>query len=268
MQRSPVLLALAVTIAVTLAAAPRVAHAKKKAKATTAACGLKFLPFVEGTEWTYEFAVADSPGADPEAAKGVLKLHIPPKLVIKVVKVERSGDRAAITLEETFRKVTLTTKVTCDADSVEVDPSSFLASGEPGGGLGMEISSFRRGESPTYVHRNGSLQDGESWREDVTFDATRPPQGSDAVHAPAKVEIERLAKVSGREQVGDYPNALKLDLQLTGRAWVVDKEKSVNMPPAQAALWFESNVGLVRAVNAAGHAWQLSGVTQPQAPAN
>jgi hypothetical protein len=235
------------------------------AKPGAPACGLEFLPFVEGTEWTFEFNAAESPAADPEEAqKGVLKLDIPSTLTIEVVKVAKSGADTEVTLEESFRKVTITTKIRCNGENVQIDPNSFFSAGEPGGGLGLDIKAFKRTANPSFLHTKGKLPSGQSWREDMTFDAERPASDkSEVVHTPAKVEVERQVKVAGSETVGEY-KATKIELQLTGRAWVIDRDKSVNMAPANASMWFAPGVGLVRAINGSGQTWELAKVTQPQ----
>lgn len=257
------ILALTSALAVTAAVAPD-ALAQGKKKPVAPACGLNFLPMVEGRVWTYQFSAGDSPSSTSEA-RPVLKVDIPQKFTVKVVKVESKGASAEITLEESYRKLTQTTKISCSREAVNVDPNSFFASGEPGGAIGMVIENFKRGENPTYQRKGGALNTGE-WREDLTFDVTRPPsQGTDVAHAPAKVEVERLVRVGGAEAtssgLGDHPKATKVEIQLTGRAYVVDKEKSVNMAAGIATLYFAPDVGLVRAINGFGHAWVLSSLS-------
>lgn len=246
-----------------LLAAPTASFAQKKKKKAKPVCGVSFLPMAEGAEWTYDFTVPDDP---PELPAGQLRLDHPEKLTIKVTKVEKQGDAIQIHLEESYRKVVTNTVLSCDKETLQVDPSSFFANGEPGGGLGMTIENFKRADNPSYIHKKGKLKK-DSWREDVSFEVTRTAEeGSSATHPKAKVEVERAVSVVGRDGVnsamGDHPKATKVEVVITGRASV--EGKSVDMPQAKATLWFDNNIGIVRAENRFGQGWVLSGFTWPE----
>ena len=267
MTRSRVSILLSVILAGALAA-PTAAHAqrKNKPKPAEAACGLDFLPFTQGAEWTYDFTVPDEP---PEPPQGQLQVDTPQKLTIKVISVDKiRGDSYEIRLEETHRKVTNATVLTCDKETLQVSPGSFFAAGELGGGLGMAIENFKWGDSASYAHKKGKLKAKDSWREDISFHVTRAPnEGTAAEHHKARVEVERSVKIAGRDGVNsalrDHPKATKVVVTLTGRAIVDDK--SVDMPAAKATLWFDANVGLVKAENRFGQGWVLSAFSWPEA---
>lgn len=243
-----------------LLAAPSTSLAQRQKKAKPA-CGLNFLPLSVGAEWTYNFTVPDDP---PESPKGQLRLDDPEKLTIKVVSVEKVDGDVQIKLEESYRKVTTKTVITCDSDGVQVDPQSFFATGEPGGGLGMTIKNFKRNDNPTYIHKRGKLKK-DSWREDVSFEVERrTEEGSDARHPVAKVEVERAVKVGSREGIASElanHKATKVEITITGRASV--EGKSVDMPQANATLWFAEKVGLVRVENRFGQGWTLASFNWP-----
>src|SRR5690606_22147609 len=126
----PVLLALAA-----LAASPGGADAKKKkrGKAGAPACGLAFLPLVEGAEWTYEHFVPP----EVEIKPGSLHQNPPDVVKIKVLKVEDDGSKTRITVEESWRKVTVQNQLVCTDKSLQVPPTSFFFAGAPGGGVGI-----------------------------------------------------------------------------------------------------------------------------------
>jgi len=255
---------LILTIVLFLAALSHTANARpKKAKI---ACGMKFLPFTEGAQWRFEYTTPDNP---PERAG--LTLADPKEITIKVIKIERKKGATAITLSESYRKNTLTTELTCTKTELNVSPQSFFASAEIGGGLGMTLENLQRTGGPTFRYRRGNLVQGDSWREDIAADVIRAtPKGINVTHDKAKVEVERAVTIQGREPVesgmGVHDRALRVDIQITGRASVQDK--SVAMPPAQARLWFVSGVGLVRAENRFGQGWKRMPDPVSAAPTN
>jgi hypothetical protein len=234
--------------------------AKKKAPAAPAAaakgpaCGISFLPLVEGNEWTYQFFV-------PENFQMAPGLHIAPidTLKIKVVKVEPAADGTKITVEETYRKVVAQSVLTCNADHLLVAPESFFFAGEPGGGLGIQLDKLqRKGES--FLIKTGLK---ESTYEEFKATAVRKPtEGSGAQLAAASLELERKMTVKGIEPVesgmGQH-KAIRVDLQITGRATLeVQKGKPFNMPEVGATMWFEPGTGIVRVESRLGNGWRLT----------
>src|SRR5690606_30744189 len=124
------------------------------------------------------------------------------------------------------------TTLRCDKDGLEVPIQSFFFAGEPGGGQGMSISNLEtKGE--LYPGRKG-LSSGDSLYVTVKADVERTAGKSGAVHPKAKLEIERLLNVRGRERIttgaGDV-RATRVEVVLSGRAAVEPElDKKVNMP--------------------------------------
>jgi hypothetical protein len=227
---------------------------KKAGKPGASACGISFLPLVEGTEWTYKYFVPDGVEIPPG-------LHVvpPDTLTIKVDKVEQSGDSATITVTETYRKVSGTREITCSKDSLQVPIDSFFFNGEPGGGIAIKLDKMeRKGDS--------FLTPGKGLKEDTYQEfkalATRvPTEGSGAAMAPANLEVERKMVVRGNEatesEMGDH-KAIRVDIELTGRAALESqKDKPFNMPAVPSSMWFAPGVGVVRAESRMGWGWKL-----------
>ena len=267
--RLSALFSLAAALALALAAGPaeaqkrgRKGQGKKKAGAA-APCGLDFLPLVEGTEWTYEPFV-------PESAPDVPGLHTerPPSLTVKVTAVKESGSETHITVEESWRKVAVSTELVCTKDGLRVPPQSFFFAGEPGGGVGMELTDLKSTGGDTYAAGKKGLA-GETYVEFKAQAVRTPAEGSGATIPPANLEVERKMVVRGREttesSMGEH-KAVKVQVQTTGRAALAaQKDKPFNMPAVDSLLWFAPGVGLVRAETSAGTGWKLTGHKLPGA---
>jgi hypothetical protein len=228
---------------------------KDKKPAGAPACGIDFLPLVEGTVLTYKSYVPDS------APKNGLSVPPPDTLTVKVVKVETSGDGAAVTLEESYRKVVATTKLACDKNHLMVPPDSFFFAGEAGGGIGVTLDGLQA-TGDTYLVKGGLK---ENTYEELKAVAKRTPtSGSGAQLPDAKLELERKMTVKGPEavDVGTGPQkATRVEVDLTGRAQLAVKdEKELNMPAQHATLWFVPGTGLVKAEVTDRLGWTLSDV--------
>lgn len=250
--------ALAVSFALSLGAGAAAAQKQKKAAPP---CGISYLPLVEGTVWTYKFAVP------PEVQEAPGPRSEPPEtLRIEVLEVAAKGKSAEITVAEAFRGVTHETVLRCTPDGLAVPVESFFFAGEPGGGRNVALENVdAKGE--VYPGKKG-LGRGDELYIAVVADLVRAPtEGSGAEIPRGKLEIERLLNVGGRESVetglGEL-SATRVDVVLSGRAAVEPQlDKQVHMPDTRSQLWFASGVGLVQAYNRLGHGWQLGSVTVP-----
>jgi hypothetical protein len=267
MKRS--LLALVSLAAITALVWPMDASAQrrrgKKKKKAVAACEMSYLGLVEGTSWTYElFAPPDAP------ERRGLFLDDPPRVTVKVTKVEASGKKGAtVTLEETHRKFSRTTTITChEDDGVRLDPHSFLFAAEVGGGLQVELAGLKR-EGHSFPGKK-DFKTGTELIEELKANATRVASPDTNVeHAAAKLEIEREMKMMGTEPIESaldvHNKAMRVDISVTGRAGVAPElDKLVNMPAATSVMWFAPGVGLVRAQNRLGQGWQLIEMSTPE----
>lgn len=251
----------ALAAAAALLASP-LAEGKKKKKEETAgkpaapACGISFLPLVEGTEWTYKYFVPEGTST-PE---GQLHTNPPESLTIKVDKVVPSGDGATITVTETYRKVSATRELTCSKDALQVPIDSFFFNGEPGGGIGIKIDKVdRKGDS---FLLKGGLK--ENTFQEFRAVATRVPTGkSGAAIPPANLEVERKMTVKGKQptesDLGEHKTAVRVDIEITGRAALeTQKDKPLNMATIPSSMWFQSGVGLVRVESPLAWGWRLA----------
>jgi hypothetical protein len=247
-----------IALAAAVAALPASADAQRKKKKSKVkpACGLKVLPFAEGTEWKYQYFVPEGVQLPP----GV-RVQDPPELLIKVSKVARSGAKTVIGLEESYRKVVVKTELECDAKGLTVPPDSFFFAGQPGGGLQMKLGKVER-KAETNVFEKGALK-GEAF-EELKTDATREPSpNSGAVLAPAKVEIERKMTVGAQKETVESGitshKATRLTIQMTGRATLESTpDKPFNVPTLDVAMFFEPDVGVVQVRNSQGQGWKLA----------
>jgi hypothetical protein len=241
---------------------------KKKSKkgkpsaGAAAACGLDFLPLVEGTVWTYE---PFTPGDAPDAPG--LRVKAPEALTLRVASVQQSGGQTRITVEESWRKVTVKTELTCSKEQLQVPPQSFFFAGEPGGGLGIELQNLQSTGESFLAGKRGLA--GETYQELKAMAIRTPAEGSEARIAQATLEVERKMVVRGRETtesaMGDH-RAIKVQVQTTGRsALESQKDKPFNMPALDSTLWFAPGVGMVRAETSAGTGWRLTGHKVPGA---
>lgn len=255
----------ALAAAVAVLASPLTAEGQKKKKKEDAAagkpaapaCGIAFLPFVEGTEWTYKHFVPE--GYEPP--KGQLFVDAPPNLTVRVDKVTPTADGATITVTETYRKVTATRELTCTKDALEIPIDSFFFNGEPGGGIGIKIDKVdRKGDS---FLLKGGLK--ENTFQEFRAVATRvPTEKSGAAIPPAALEVERKMTVKGKQptesDLGEHKTAIRVDIELTGRAALdTQKDKPLNMATIPSSMWFQPGIGLVRAESPTlGWGWTLS----------
>ena len=255
----------ALAAAAALLAAPPTAEGQKKKKKDkeaaagkpgAPACGISFLPLVEGTEWTYKHFVPEN----VEIPAGQLHVNAPDTLTVKVDKVTPSGDGATISLTETYRKVTATRELTCTKDTLQIPIDSFFFNGEPGGGIGIKIDKVdRKGDS---FLLKGGLK--ENTFQEFRATATRvPTEKSGAAIPPAALEVERKMTVVGKRptesDLGEHKTAIQVDIELTGRAALdTQKDKPLNMSTIPSSMWFQPGVGLVRVESRMGWGWRLS----------
>lgn len=248
-----------IALAAAVAALPASADAQKKKKKPKVkpACGLKVLPFAEGTEWKYQYFVPEGVQLPP----GV-RVQDPPELLIKVTKVAKgAGGKTVIGLEESYRKVVVKTELECDAKGLTVPPDSFFFAGQPGGGLQMKVGKVER-KAETNVFEKGDLK-GEAF-EELKTDVTREPSpNSGAVLVPAKVEIERKMTVGAQKETVESGitshKATRLTIQMTGRATLQSTpDKPFNVPTLDVAMFFEPDVGIVQVRNSQGQGWKLA----------
>jgi hypothetical protein len=223
-------------------------HAAPKRPAP--ACGLDFLPLVDGVQWTYELVAPMPlmPGYPPPP---------PSRVVIKVVSVQKNGSATEIKLEETYRDVTTAMVATCSAAGLTVPAESFFFAGEPGGALLMEMTGIQHeGASfPPGKQLVAATQTYEKLKAGVT---RQPSPGLSPQHADGTVELERLLTVGGRESVetgmGPY-RATVVTIKLQGRGKVGEREQEI--PLAEGAFWFAPKIGIVRVREISGREWQL-----------
>ena len=247
-----------VALAAALAALPASAQAQKKKAAPKVkpACGIKMLPFAEGSEWTYKYFVPEGVQLPP----GV-RIQDPPSVTIKVVKVEKAGAATRIALEESYRKVVVKTELECDKKGLLVPPDSFFYSGQPGGGLLMKLGKIER-KAETNIFAAGGFK-GEAFEELKTSVTREPSPGSGAVLAPAKLELERKMTVGTAKEVVEALSgslrATRLTIQQTGRSTLdTQADKPFNMPQLDVAMWYTQDVGVVRVQNSVGQGWSLT----------
>ena len=258
MTSAPSRFALAALLAA-LAIAPATAGAQGKAKkkpAVKPACGLRVLPMAPGVQWTYQYFVPEGVQLPP----GV-RIQDPPTMTVKVTKVEKSGDKTIISLEESYRKVVVNTQLECDKKGLIVPPESFFFAGQPGGGIQMTLGKIER-TAETNVFAGGALKG--TAREDLKTSVTRiPSEGSGAVLTPAKLEIERQMTVNPNKEVIESGlkshKANRLTIVMTGRSTLeTTPDKPFNMPQLDVAMFFEPDVGVVQVRNSLGQGWKLS----------
>lgn len=226
------------------------------AKVGGAACGIDFLPLVQGHQWTYKFFVPE----DSAPPAGQLHVAEPDAVTIEVVKVESAGDSTRVTLSESYRKVTATTVLECNEDRLLVPPDSFFFAGEPGGGVGIQLDKLER-KGDSFLLEKG-LAEG-TFQEFKATAARKPTEGTGATIPGARLEIERKMTAKGKESVetesGEQRSAIRVDIQLTGRAALdVQKDKPFNMPAFDSSMWFAPGVGVLRVETKIGTGWKLA----------
>jgi len=219
------------------------------------ACGIDFLPLVQGHQWTYKFFVPEN--STPPA--GQLHVPEPESVTIQVVKVEPSGEATKVTLSESYRKVTVETVLTCDKDKLYIPPTSFFFAGEPGGGLGIQLDKLEH-KGDSVLLEKGLAED--TFQEFKATAVRKPTDGTGAVIPGARLEIERKMTAKGRETLesedGQSQKAIRVDIQLTGRAALdVQKDKPFNMPALDSSMWFAPGIGVVKVETKTGVGWKL-----------
>ena len=244
-----------------------VAHAQPKPKP---ACGIKALPLIEGQQWIYT-PVAPPEEIAPTARKiAANKPKQADKVTIKVVSVvpiDRTS--AEITLEETAHELTKTTKLKCTRDSIDVPPQSFFFTGEPGGGLAMDVGAVERPEGEhSYVFQFGQLRVPE-WLENIKAPFTRTPgEGTGAKLANGSLDLQRVLKRGGLEPVttllGTF-DATPVQVELVGSVLIdmggAEPEKFGIPANTLSKLWMTDGVGVVQVFNSNGHMYQLQEAT-------
>jgi hypothetical protein len=246
------------TLALVIAASGQSnAKRKKKPKGPSPACGLSYLPMVEGTTWKYQYAVP--PGASD--APGGLRAKTPETFQVVVKKVEGGKDSAKITLEESYRKVVRTTVLSCDEKEGLIVPiDSFYFSGELPGAIAISVEDLiLKGE---LYPGSAGLKKSDSFYVDVKATIVRHPgEESKVSHPKAKLEMERQITVGSKEDVETehgIHRGYRVDVALSGRvALEVSADKPVPLPEGRATLWFANGIGLVRSYNRLGQGWEL-----------
>jgi hypothetical protein len=229
-----------------------------RAASAAPACEASYLALEEGVVWTYERAVREDDGSS--VPPGQIALKIPVELTIEVTSVTKNDKETVVELRERFGDIDRTTVVRCDDDGIVVSPHSFLAVGEAGGGVGVDLEETER-EGVSYPNE---LRQGQRWKEfvEASFEQTSA-EGSGAVHPAGKIQVERNMRVFRRIriEVGETTyRPYRVDFTLSGRAMVEPEiELGVEIPAdARGAMWFEPGVGLVKVVNRFGHDWSLA----------
>jgi hypothetical protein len=255
-------------IAFFVAAGGHPARAQKKPKP---ACGIRYLPLIDGNSWSYEpMASPIALTADEKKRLLALEAHAPKpprKIDIKVVGVVPQEDGSTvITLQETTvhqndDKVERETTLRCTSKKMEISPQSFFFAGEPGGGLKMELTNLVWDDS--FPGRQGFRQ-ARIWLIKVTGDLARDTtKGTGAKLSGGKIEIERKITVALRERLttasGTYKQAVAVWYQMSGRASVgPNLDKSVEIPLGEnGILWFQDGVGMVQVRNRSAQWYQL-----------
>lgn len=240
--------------------AEAVGDAKPNAKKVSGACGIKFLPFVEGRSWKYQYVIP--PNASEEEKP--LKTKLPETFTITVKSIEETKTGATITLEEKYREIAHATVLTCTGSKLSVPMSSFFYLGELPGGLNMQVSDLKV-EGLMYPGSAG-LKKGVFYFAKVKAKVARPAMGeSEAKHLPATFEMERQLTVGNKEKIEveqGLHNAYGVEFAVSGRISLeVTPDKKVFLPDGVAKLWFADGVGVVRAYNRMEQGWELAEMT-------
>jgi hypothetical protein len=251
------------------------AQRKKKGKP---ACGITYLPLVEGNQWTYGPVQAPTPENEDQKKflDGLAKLAPPhPKRIqITVLKVENAGGATEITLEEITElhgekdakgpEIKLETTLRCTPKTLEISPNSFFFAGESGGGMLMELDNVQRTGDP-FPGRQG-FRKGGKWSSEIKGDVKRrATEDTNATLTNGRVEMEREMTVGPKELLATPTGTYRAEsvwFQMSGRAFVepdikTGSEMSLGVP---GTLWFEKNVGMVQAKNRSGQWFQLTAV--------
>jgi hypothetical protein len=278
-----------VMAAAALAAPAGSAHAQVQRKPAPA-CGIKSIPFIQGTEWVY--SAVSPPEEIRQAAMKIAanKPKQPDQVVIKVVAVKPLPAGAAeITLEETTKQsppgagadkppveFTKTITATCAKDWLDVGLESFFFSGEPGGALSYEVSEAQRAPNEhSYVFQLGTLRVPE-WIVNIKASFKRvPSEGVDVALVPGTLDLQRIVKRGAPEPVttllGEF-SATPVQIELVGSVTLaLEPEEKFSIPANTfSKLWIADNVGVVQVSNSNGHTYHLTEIRvagQPTTPA-
>ena len=243
---------------------------KKKIKP---ACDITAIPFIVGTEWVYK---AVPPPTQPKS--DLPKPKQPATVVIKVVAIEQDKKESVITLEEKAEDHAYTTRLRCKKDALLVPPESFFFSGEPGGGIQIQLGEITRpaDSSWSYQFTRGKLIV-PTWIEDLKAPFTRTKsEGTEVRIENGSVDLQRNIIVGWNQ-----PEKLDTDLgPMTATPMQVDLRGSVTLDmengkqefsiPANtlSKLWLVDAVGVVQVYNTNVHMYQLMGWTDPNADPN
>jgi hypothetical protein len=294
------LLALSLTsLPATAVGAPETKAAGKK---TPPACGARALPLVVGNSWTYKPSSPRTPEGleirvDPTLTKFVPKQ--PEQVVITVTAIETKGPETVVSLEEkstysitvekkdkgpatagsktpvtatSTHELVVKSAITCSKTKFELDPRSFLFSGEPGGVRELELDTITRTKDTSWKLANGVI--GENpWREDLVAHFVRTPiPASGAKLGGGKLELERLFQPEVPENISvvsgeQYVQVDKFALVTSGRV-VLDEPRAPNPQPTDlpappgskgglSRFWVKTDLGVVRVLNPFAHQYDL-----------
>lgn len=257
---------------------PAVASARPKDKGKAPACGVKLLPLVEGNTWTYNAIAAPTP--PPDAIRR-LSPEEPKAIVITVKSVNTEDGKTVATLEEkltidrtrdpkkpAIEELVYESTITCTKDTFDISPNSYYFAGEPGGTLGLEVTSLERLNKGTSIKLDKKNKVGTNeWRDDLVMQWKRlPSEGSGAELGSGKIEIERQITPQPIETVttksGMMYKSEKLGIITTGRV-TLDKPGNPNAKPMElpanwvSQIWISEGTGVVQTLNSYGHMYQL-----------
>jgi len=254
------------------------AEAQRKKKSAPA-CGINYLPLVEGNQWTYGPVQAPAPENEDQKKflDGLAKLAPPhpKKIEITVVSVAKAaGGVTEITLQEVTElygkddakgdEIKLETKLRCTPKTLEIDPNSFFFAAESGGGLLMSLHDVQRSGDP-FPGKRG-FRRGAKWSSEIKGEVTRhATENTDATMTNGRIELEREMTVGPTEILATPTGTYRADsvwFQMSGRAFVepdmkTGSEMALGVP---GTLWFENKVGIVQAKNRSGQYFQLTAV--------
>ena len=195
------------------------------------ACGVKVLPLVLGTTWTYTAVKAPT-----EPPKDILR-QIPPRphqIVISVTAIETKGTDTVVKLTEknTYDLAktgeppkiidqVIESTITCSTKGkFEISPNSFFFAGEPGGFRGLVFDKFDRKKETSWKLTNGTFGETEWIEEIVAVWKTEATKDSNAKLGKGKLELERKFTPQPLENLNTKAGkfaAEKLGLTTTGR---------------------------------------------------
>ncbi len=256
---------------------PAVATARPKHGGKAPACGVDMLPLVEGNQWTYNSIAAPQPA--PDAIRR-LSPEQPKAITVTVKSVETKDGATVATLEEKLtidrsrdpkkpeiEEYAYESTITCTKDTFDVSPNSYFFAGEPGGYIGLEITSLERVNKGTSLKLKKGKVGTNEWRDDLVMHWKRiPTEGSGATLGSGKIEIERQITPQPVETVttksGMNYKSEKLGIITTGRVTLDNpgnpKAKPMELPANWVSqLWISNGTGVVQTLDSYGHMYQL-----------